>query len=77
MTAVNGLSDADYRLNTVQEALEALKQGEFLLVVDDLDRENEGDLVMAASHVTTEKMAWMIKHTRLVSATVSAQSLES
>ena len=37
-----------------------------MVVMDDEGRENEGDLIIAASHCTTEKMAWMIKHTRYV-----------
>jgi 3,4-dihydroxy 2-butanone 4-phosphate synthase len=48
------------------EALEAFAHGEFLVVMDDENRENEGDLIIAGAHCTTEKMAWMIKHTRSV-----------
>jgi len=47
----------------MEDALAAFAAGEFLVVMDDEDRENEGDLIIAASHCTTEKMAWMIKHT--------------
>jgi len=43
--------------------LSAYAAGEFLVVMDDKDRENEGDLIIAAGQCTTEKMAWMIKHT--------------
>jgi 3,4-dihydroxy 2-butanone 4-phosphate synthase len=39
------------------------ENGEFIVVLDDLSRENEGDLIIAASDVTTEKMAFMIRHT--------------
>lgn len=53
---------SDIKLASIEEALEAFKQGEFLVVVDDLDRENEGDLIIAASAITTQKMAWLIKH---------------
>ncbi len=49
--------------STIPQALDRLKQGGFLIVVDDADRENEGDLVLAAEHVTEEKMAFMIRHT--------------
>jgi 3,4-dihydroxy 2-butanone 4-phosphate synthase len=45
------------------DALAAFARGEFLVVMDDENRENEGDLICAASMCTTEKMAWMIKHT--------------
>ncbi len=48
---------------TIPEALEYLKRGEFLIVVDDEARENEGDLVLAAEFVTEEKMAFVIRHT--------------
>ena len=50
----------------MEDALKAFAAGEFLVVMDDENRENEGDLILAASHSTTEKMAWMIKHTRYV-----------
>ncbi|OAV86580.1 3,4-dihydroxy-2-butanone 4-phosphate synthase [Puccinia triticina 1-1 BBBD Race 1] len=49
-------------LNTIEEAIESFRNGECLVVVDDLERENEGDLVVAASKITTEMMAWIIKH---------------
>lgn len=50
-----------FALDTVESALEAYRNGEFLLVVDDEGRENEGDLIIAASECTTEKMAWLVK----------------
>lgn len=40
------------------------ENGEFIIVLDSTDRENEGDLIIAAEAVTTEKMAFMIRHTR-------------
>lgn len=52
------------QLDSIEDALAAFKAGEFLVVVDDMERENEGDLVIAASHITTEKMAWLIRHSR-------------
>ena len=48
---------------TVDEALAALAAGGFVLVIDDKDRENEGDLILAAEKVTTEKVAFMVRHT--------------
>ena len=48
---------------TIPEALEALRQGKMIIVVDDEQRENEGDLVVAAQHMTTEKMAFFIRNT--------------
>ncbi|KWU45463.1 3,4-dihydroxy-2-butanone 4-phosphate synthase [Rhodotorula sp. JG-1b] len=50
------------RLDSVDDALAAFKRGEFLVVVDDMDRENEGDLIIAAEHVTQQQMAWLIRH---------------
>ncbi|TFL02053.1 3,4-dihydroxy-2-butanone 4-phosphate synthase [Pterulicium gracile] len=52
-----------FEFDSMEDALGAFKAGEFLVVMDDEDRENEGDLIIAGSLCTTEKMAWMIKHT--------------
>ena len=49
--------------NSVEEALSAIAAGEMVVVVDDDDRENEGDLIMAASKATSEQVAFMIRHT--------------
>lgn len=46
----------------VEEAIEAYKNGEFLVVMDDEDRENEGDLIIAAEKITQEKMAFLVRH---------------
>jgi 3,4-dihydroxy 2-butanone 4-phosphate synthase / GTP cyclohydrolase II len=46
----------------VQNALDALKRGEFVCVYDDHERENEADLIIAAEKVTPEKIAFMVKH---------------
>lgn len=48
--------------STVPEAIEAFKKGEFLVVMDDEDRENEGDLIIAAEFCTQEKMAFLVRH---------------
>lgn len=50
-------------LDPIEDALDAFGKGEFLVVVDDEDRENEGDLIIAADAMTDEKMAFMIRHT--------------
>jgi|HigsolmetaAR206D_1030411.scaffolds.fasta_scaffold00862_6 3,4-dihydroxy-2-butanone 4-phosphate synthase len=50
-------------LNTVEEILEDLRAGRMVIIMDDEDRENEGDLIMAAEHVTPEAVAFMIRHT--------------
>lgn len=47
---------------TVPEAIEAFKNGEFLVVMDDESRENEGDLIIAAELVTQEKMAFLVRY---------------
>ena len=49
--------------DTVQSAIDAIAAGEMVVVVDDDDRENEGDLIMAASKATPEQVAFMIRHT--------------
>lgn len=51
-------------LNTIEEAVEDFKQGKFVIVVDDEDRENEGDLIIAAELITPEKVNFMLKHAR-------------
>jgi 3,4-dihydroxy 2-butanone 4-phosphate synthase/GTP cyclohydrolase II len=48
---------------TVEEALAAIAAGEFVLVVDDENRENEGDLIIAAEKITAEKVAFMVRYT--------------
>lgn len=50
-------------LDKVEEAVAAIAAGELVVVVDDTDRENEGDLIMAASKATPEKLAFMVRHT--------------
>lgn len=50
-------------LNTIPEAIAALQRGEFIIVLDPAERENEGDLVLAAQFVNSEKVAFMLKHT--------------
>ncbi|MDY8107886.1 3,4-dihydroxy-2-butanone-4-phosphate synthase [Fulvimarina sp. 2208YS6-2-32] len=57
------MSENDLTLDKVEDAIEAIKRGELVVVVDDADRENEGDLIMAASKATAETMAFMIRHT--------------
>ena len=50
------------RFNTIEEALEDLKQGKIILVTDDPDRENEGDFICAAQFATTENVNFMATH---------------
>ena len=49
--------------NNFLEALDRFRRGEMVIVVDDHDRENEGDLIMLAEHATAEKTAFMVRHT--------------
>jgi len=51
-------------LNNIQEAIEDFRQGKFVIVVDDEDRENEGDLIIAAEKITPEKVNFMLKNAR-------------
>ncbi|MFM7840909.1 MAG: 3,4-dihydroxy-2-butanone-4-phosphate synthase, partial [Nitrospira sp.] len=50
--------------NTIEEAIKEIKKGRFVILVDDEDRENEGDLVMAADKVTPTAINFMAKHAR-------------
>lgn len=52
------------KLNTIEEAIEDFKQGKFVIVVDDEDRENEGDLIIAAEKITADDVNFMLKHAR-------------
>jgi 3,4-dihydroxy 2-butanone 4-phosphate synthase/GTP cyclohydrolase II len=49
--------------STIPDAVEAFRRGEFVVVVDDADRENEGDLIVAAEMVTPAQVAFMVRHT--------------
>lgn len=51
-------------MNTIEEALEQFRQGQFVIVVDDEDRENEGDFIIAAEKITPEKVNFMLQHGR-------------
>ena len=47
----------------IDDVIAAIARGDMVVLVDDEDRENEGDLIMAAEHVTAEKLAFIIRHT--------------
>lgn len=51
-------------LNTIEEAIQDFRDGKFVIVVDDEDRENEGDLIVAAEKITAEKVNFMLKNAR-------------
>ncbi|MEG2820005.1 MAG: 3,4-dihydroxy-2-butanone-4-phosphate synthase, partial [Muribaculaceae bacterium] len=59
----------DIKLNSIEEALEQMRKGEFVVVVDDEDRENEGDFIIAAEKVTPEKVNFMLTEGRGVLCT--------
>lgn len=52
------------KLNTIEEAIAEFKEGNFVIVVDDEDRENEGDFIIAAEKITPEKVNFMMTHGR-------------
>ncbi|QIK61322.1 bifunctional 3,4-dihydroxy-2-butanone-4-phosphate synthase/GTP cyclohydrolase II [Dysgonomonas sp. HDW5A] len=54
----------DIKLDTIEEAIEEIKKGNFVVVVDDEDRENEGDLIIAAEAITPEKVNFMETHAK-------------
>lgn len=54
----------EIKLNAIEEAIEAIRCGEMVIVVDDEDRENEGDFVIAAEKVTSEKINFMMRYGR-------------
>ena len=54
----------EIKLNTIDEAVEQLRRGEFVIVVDDEDRENEGDFIIAAEKITEEKVNFMLREGR-------------
>ncbi len=65
---------AENKLDTVEDAVKAIANGEMVVVVDDDDRENEGDLVAAASKITPEQMALMVRHgTGIVCLPITAE----
>lgn len=55
---------SEIKLNTIEEAIEDIREGKFIIVVDDEDRENEGDFIIAAEKITPEKVNFMLTHGR-------------
>ncbi|GAF04364.1 bifunctional 3,4-dihydroxy-2-butanone-4-phosphate synthase/GTP cyclohydrolase II [Saccharicrinis fermentans] len=71
------MSDKTYQLNTIEEAIEAIKKGELIIVVDDEDRENEGDFIAAGELMTPEKVNFMATHGRgLICAPITEKRCE-
>ena len=54
----------DIKLDSIEEAIADFREGKFVIVVDDEDRENEGDFIIAAEKITPEKVNFMLKHAR-------------
>jgi 3,4-dihydroxy 2-butanone 4-phosphate synthase/GTP cyclohydrolase II len=51
-------------MNTIEQAIQDIRDGKFVIVVDDEDRENEGDFIIAAEKITPDKVNFMLKHGR-------------
>lgn len=56
-------SGFEYSFDNTEDAIDAIRRGELIVVMDDESRENEGDLILAAEHATPEKVAFMIRYT--------------
>ena len=54
----------EIRIDSIDDAIKDVAEGKFVIVVDDEDRENEGDLIIAAEKITPEKVNFMLKHAR-------------
>ncbi|MCX6420986.1 MAG: bifunctional 3,4-dihydroxy-2-butanone-4-phosphate synthase/GTP cyclohydrolase II [Actinobacteria bacterium] len=63
MTVADSSEQVQTRLDSIEDAVAAIKAGRPVVVVDDADRENEGDLIFAAELATTEMTAFMVRHT--------------
>ena len=65
------------KLDSIEEAIQDFKDGQFVIVVDDEDRENEGDLIIAAEKITPEKVNFMLKNARgVLCAPITIQRCE-
>ncbi len=63
MTTTDSPTSTDTMLDPIEDAIADFAAGKFVVVVDDEDRENEGDLIIAGANLTEEQMAFMIRHT--------------
>jgi 3,4-dihydroxy-2-butanone 4-phosphate synthase len=72
------MQEISENFDTVGDAIAAIANGEFVIVVDDTDRENEGDLIIAAEKISTEQMAFLVKHSSgLVCVAMGEQRLQA
>ncbi|MCX5724409.1 MAG: 3,4-dihydroxy-2-butanone-4-phosphate synthase, partial [Nitrospirae bacterium] len=63
--------------HSIEDAIKDIKKGKFIILVDDEDRENEGDLVIAAEHITPQAVNFMAKHARgLICLALTPQRVE-
>lgn len=62
--AYNQNMDTNIKLDTIEDAIEEFRKGKFVIVVDDEDRENEGDLIIAAEKITPEQVNFMLQNAR-------------
>lgn len=70
----NQQTDKDFKMNTIEEAIEDIRNGKIIIVVDDEDRENEGDFVAAAELTTQETINFMAVHGRgLICAAITEE----
>jgi len=68
------MSNKQVEMSPIEDVVAAIARGEMIVMVDDEDRENEGDLIMAAQFATPEKIAFIVRHTTgVVVATVSVE----
>jgi len=66
-----------YKFNTIEEAIEDIKAGKMVVLIDDEDRENEGDLTIAAQKVTAQTINFMAKHGRgLICLSLTPEKVE-
>ncbi|KAI1777510.1 3,4-dihydroxy-2-butanone 4-phosphate synthase [Hypoxylon cercidicola] len=66
------------QFDSIPDTIAAFRNGDFVVVMDDLDRENEGDLIIAAENMTTEQMAFMVRHSSgLICAPITPALTES
>ena len=67
----------DYQYNTVEEALEELRAGRIILVTDDEDRENEGDMICAAEFATQENINFMATYAKGLICTPMSEEIST
>ncbi|MDE6206423.1 MAG: 3,4-dihydroxy-2-butanone-4-phosphate synthase, partial [Muribaculaceae bacterium] len=58
------MTEQPVRLDSIEDAIEDFRQGKMVIVVDDEDRENEGDIIVAAEKITPEQVNFMLKNAR-------------